>query len=312
MEINSQLIKSTLDKFEIDYTWNNYVDRIYSVASLFLPISFGFYFYTGECNFNLNVKSSLIILDKNPAGEKKTNQFIILKDKDPQQVFYLILSFIYNRLSTGVIASTSIISSNSFIGKNVQIDDFCIIEENVRIEDGVIIGSHSKIHSNTTINRDSVLESACVIGTQGVAWVWSNDQTEKIVQPQLGGVFIDEKSFIGAGTIIVRGSLNENTKIGKNTLMAPGGRIGHGTKIGNFVHFANSVVTGGNTIIGDYSFVGSAAVFRPKVSIHAKTIVGAGSVVIKNTSGEGFTLMGVPAKQIETKANPSGMPKPKI
>lgn len=312
MEINSQLIKSTLDKFEIDYTWNNYVDRIYSVASLFLPISFGFYFYTGEGNFNLNVKSSLIILDKNPAGEKNTNQFIILKDKDPQQVFYLILSFLYNTLSTGVIASTSIISSNSFIGKNVQIDDFCIIEENVRIEDGVIIGSHSKIHSNTTIKRHSVLESACVIGTQGVAWVWSNDQTEKIVQPQLGGVFIDEKSFIGAGTIIVRGSLNENTNIGKNTLMAPGGRIGHGTKIGNFVHFANSVVTGGNTIIGDYSFVGSAVVFRPKVSIHAKTIVGAGSVVIKNTSGEGFTLMGVPAKQIETKVNPSGMPKPKL
>jgi UDP-3-O-[3-hydroxymyristoyl] glucosamine N-acyltransferase len=312
MEINSQIIKNTLNKLEIDYTWNNYEDKIYMIASLFSPISSGFYFYTGEGNFNLNVKSSLIILDKNPAGEKNTNQFIILKDKDPQQVFYLILSFLYNTLSTGVIASTSIISSNSFIGKNVQIDDFCIIEENVRIEDGVIIGSHSKIHSNTTINRDSVLESACVIGTQGVAWVWSNDQTEKIVQPQLGGVFIDEKSFIGAGTIIVRGSLNENTKIGKNTLMAPGGRIGHGTKIGNFVHFANSIVTGGNTIIGDYSFVGSAAVFRPKVSIHAKTIVGAGSVVIKNTSGEGFTLMGVPAKQIETKANPSGMPKPKI
>lgn len=312
MEINSQLIKSTLDKLEIDYIWNNNVDGIYHIASLFSPISNGFYFYMGKENFNMSVKSSLIIMNKEPQLENNQNQFIILKDKDPQQVFYLILNFLYNKVSTGIVASSTIISSNALIGENVQIDDFCIIEENVIIEDGVIIGSHSKIHANTTIKRNSVLESGCVIGTQGVAWVWSNDQTEKIVQPQLGGVFIDEKCFIGAGTIIVRGSLNENTEIGKNTLMAPGGRIGHGTKIGDFVHLANNVITGGNTIIGDYSFVGSAAVFRPKVAIHSRTIVGAGSVVIKNTSGEGFTLMGVPAKQIETKASPSGMPKPKL
>tara|TARA_B110000971_G_C20028912_1_gene510325 strand:+ start:430 stop:1368 length:939 start_codon:yes stop_codon:yes gene_type:complete len=312
MEINSQLIKSTLDKLEIDYIWDNYVDGIYHIASLFSPISNGFYFYMDADNFNLNTKNSLIILNIEPAVNQNNNQFIILKEKDPQEVFYSILNFLYKKVSSGVIASTSIISSNSYIGKNVQIDDFCIIEENVQIDDGVIIGSHTKIHANTTIKRGSVIDSGCVIGAQGVAWVWSNYQTEKIVQPQLGGVFIDEKCVIGAGTIIVRGSLNENTQIGKNTLMAPGGRIGHGTKIGNFVHFANSVVTGGNTIVGDYSFVGSAAVFRPKVSIHAKTIVGAGSLVLKNTSGEGFSLMGVPAKQTKTKVYPSGMPKPKL
>jgi UDP-3-O-[3-hydroxymyristoyl] glucosamine N-acyltransferase len=312
MEISSQLIKSTLGQLEIDYIWKNYEDKTYIVASLFSPISFGFYFYTGKDNFNLNTKNSLIILNIEPADSQNNNQFIILKEKDPQQVFYLILNFLYKKVSSGVVASTSIISSNSYIGKNVQVDDFCIIEENVRIEDGVIIGSHSKIHANTIIKKGSILESACVIGTQGVAWIWNNDQTEKIIQPQLGGVLIDENCFIGAGTVIVRGSLNENTQIGKNTLMAPGGRIGHGTKIGNFVHFANSVVTGGNTIVGDYSFVGSASVFRPKVSIHAKTIVGAGSVVVKNTTGEGFTLKGVPAKQSETNLNPSGMPKPKL
>lgn len=135
---------------------------------------------------------------------------------------------------------------------------------------------------------------------------------KKILQPQLGGVDIYENCFIGAGTIIVRGSLNENTRIGRNSLLAPGGRIGHGTQIGDFVHFANNVVTGGNTIIGDYSFVGSAAVFRPKIVIHPKTIVGAGSVVVKNTTKEGKTLLGIPAKEINTKVNPSGMPKPKL
>lgn len=311
MEISSKLIKSTLKKLEIDYKWRNYEDNTYIIASLFSPISFGFYFYSGKDNFKLKTKNSLILSNIEPSDNQNNNQFIILEDKDPQQVFYLVLNFLFDKVSTGVVASTSIISSNSYIGKNVQIDDFCIIEENVKIEDNVIIGSHSKIHANTLIKKGAKIESACIIGTQGVAWIWNSNQTEKIIQPQLGGVIIGENSFIGAGNLIVRGSLNENTQIGKNTLIAPGGRIGHGTRIGNFVHIANNIVTGGNTMIGDYSFIGSAAVFRPKVSIHAKTIVGAGSVVVKNTSGEGFTLIGVPAKQIETKVNPSGMPKPK-
>ena len=74
MEINSQLIKSTLDKLEIDYIWNNYVDGIYHIASLFSPISNGFYFYMDEDNFNLSLKSSLIMMDKEPASNQNHNQ----------------------------------------------------------------------------------------------------------------------------------------------------------------------------------------------------------------------------------------------
>src|SRR5690606_2863598 len=164
---------------------------------------------------------------------------------------------------------------------------------------------------NVVIGAHTIIGSMSVIGSQGVAWVWNQDQSARIVQPQLGGVQIGNNCFVGANTIVVRGSLNEATRIGENTLMAPGGRIGHGTQIGNFVHFANNVITGGNTHIGDFCFVGSGAVFRPKVKIHPKTIVGAGSVVVKNSSGEGWTITGVPGKEIPTKAHPEGMPSPK-
>ena len=43
--------------------------------------------------------------------------------------------------------------------------------------------------------------------------------------------------------------------------------------------------------------------------IDKNTIVGTGSVVIRNTTKENTTIIGVPAKEIETKENPSGMPK---
>lgn len=312
MRISIKQLESFLNKSNISYRWEGRHKDIYEIASIFCPVENGFYFLTGDSNFKLEVKNSLFMVSDTYNVENLNNNCYIILDnsRNPQLVFYQFLSDLFKRKSTGQISNLTNINSNVQLGENVQINSFSSLE-NCKIGDNVIIGSNVMIHSGTEIGNNVVIESGSIIGTQGVSWTWNENQSAKIVQPQLGGVIIDEKSFIGAGTIIVRGSLNENTRIGKNTLMAPGARIGHGTKIGNFVHFANGIVTGGNTTIGDYSFVGSAAVFRPKVYIHAKTIVGAGSLVIKNTSGEGFTLMGVPAKQIDTKANPSGMPKPK-
>ncbi|MEO1263486.1 MAG: DapH/DapD/GlmU-related protein [Bacteroidota bacterium] len=213
--------------------------------------------------------------------------------------------------SNGVISKNAIIGENVELGKNVQIDPFVIVEANSIIGDNSIIRSFTRIYSNTQIGNQVEIESNCTVGTTGVAWTWNKDQTKKIVLPQLGRVVIEDNCFIGANSSIVRGSLSEATHIEKNILMAPGCRIGHGTVIGAFTHFANNIATGGNTQIGRYCFIGSGATFRPKVQIAARTIVGSGSVVIKNQIEEGMTLMGVPAKAYPTKGQPTGMPKPK-
>ena len=308
--VKSKNIKDTLGLLKINYSWDSFSEEIFKVASLFSKVHNGFYFYSG--NEEIEFENSLILVGNNTPKIYGENQIIKLLDAEPQQIYYMILNHIFGRKSNGKIAKTAVIGSKVNLGTNVQIDDFCILEDNVQIGNDVIIGSYTKIHSNSSIGNETIIESGCIIGTQGVAWTWNKEQTQKIIQPQLGGVEVKEKCFIGAGTIIVRGSLNENTEIGFSTLMAPGGRIGHGTKVGNFVHFANNVITGGNTVIGDFSFIGSSAVFRPKVVIHPKTIIGSGSVVVKNTTMAGKTLMGVPAVETLTKIFPSGMPKPKL
>lgn len=305
MNIDFKQIEKYLQDNSIRYSFSGKPQDSYQVASIFEPIDNGFYFFTGD-KHSLGIKNSLILTstDLHDAAN------LVLKIEDePQRIYYRILNQFFGQTSTGEIATTSVIHPEAKIGKNVQIDDFCIVGR-CEIGDNCIIGSHTKIHDNTTISNDVRIESNSVIGTNGVAWVWNEDGTERIVQPQLGGVMIGSNCFLGANTVIVRGSLNERTKIGKHTLIAPGSRIGHGTNIGDYVHFANNVVTGGNTKIGDYSFVGSAAVFRPRTKVHPRSIVGAGAVVVKNTTGEGYTLVGVPAKQIESKDTPSGMPKP--
>lgn len=312
-EINANKILKALDVFEVSYSLINFKEQVYKIASLFDPIPSGFYYLVGKATNSKGLQDSLIICtEENQVLEGHTNSLIVLNGHDPQEVYYQILNEFFRRKSTAVISKLCVVDPSVKLGKAVQIDEFTVIDEGVIIEDDVIIGNNVKIHENTVIKSGSIIESGSVIGAQGVAWVWSRDHTDKIVQPQLGGVLVENDCFLGAGTIIVRGSLNEKTRIGKKTLMAPGCRIGHGTIIDDYVHFANNVITGGNTVIGGGSFVGSGAIFRPKVKLHNNTIVGAGSVVVKNTTSPGKTLIGVPAKEMSSKDNPSGMPRPKL
>lgn len=281
----------------------------YTIASLFSPIKKGVYFFKGE-KLPPEIKQSLILINDLPKqAADSSNVFIVMKE-DVQLVYYKFLRYIFPQSSNGIIAPTAIIHPNAKIGENVEIGHYSIIEE-CEIADNVKIGNHCKIHSGTKIGKNTTIEDFSDIGTRGIAWIWDEKNNEKIVQPQLGGVEIGENCIFASNTIIVRGSLNENTKIGNNTFFAPGCRIGHGTQIGTFVHFANNIITGGNVRIGDNSFVGSSAVFRAKVKIDKNTIVGAGAVVIKNTSASNLTLMGIPAKEYQTKERPSAMPKPK-
>jgi UDP-3-O-[3-hydroxymyristoyl] glucosamine N-acyltransferase len=281
----------------------------YIVASIFEIIENGFYYIKSD-KIPDKIANSLILVDKTFTGIPIKNNVILKTNADAKELFYQIVSNFFSEKSNGQISEFTIISPEAIIGKNVQIEAFSTIGKAV-IQDDVIIKSNCHIYDNSIISKGVVIEPQSVIGAQGVAWTWNKNQTEKIKLPQLGGVKIGENCFLGANTIIVRGSLNEFTEIGQNSMLAPGSRIGHGTKIGNYVHFANGVITGGNTIIGDFSFIGSGVVFRPKVKLHENTIVGAGAVVVRNTSAPGLTLVGLPAKETITKETPSGLPPPK-
>ena len=282
----------------------------FAYASIFEPITHGFYFYLGA-KMAFPVEHSLLLAHRDvPMNDSGKGNAVLYIDAHPQITYYRILQEFHGEKSTGFISPQAVIDPQAEIGDNVQIDPFCVVGK-VQIGANTIIKSHCTLHDNTILGSDIHIESGSVIGAKGVAWIWNEDETEKVIQPQIGGVTIGNYTFLGAHSVVVRGSINEHTRIGSNCLLAPGSRIGHGTQIGNFVHFANNVITGGNTRVDDFCFVGSSAVFRPKVTLHKGTIVGAGAVVTKDTTKEGATLVGVPAKQLETKKHPSGMPKPK-
>jgi UDP-3-O-[3-hydroxymyristoyl] glucosamine N-acyltransferase len=280
-----------------------------TVASVFDPVERGFYFLTGT-TVPAGIRNSVLLVRTGfDAGLRGDNTLLLVRG-DPQYVYYKLLNALFDHPGSTNIASTARIDPGAVLGAGVRIGEYAIIGA-CMIGDGVTIGSHVVVHDESIIDSGAAIDSHSAIGARGVAWVWDEAGVERVVQPQLGGVRIGASTILGAHTVVVRGSLNEKTVIGDATVCAPGCRIGHGTVIGRQVHLANAVVTGGNSRIGDFSFIGSAAVFRPKVAVHPRTIVAAGAVVVRNTSAAGLTLMGVPAREEPTKDLPSGMPRPK-
>ena len=311
LEVLQEFLENESIHYKIMYGDRNKKEINYVFSSLFAPLKEGFYFYIGD-KIPDEIENSLVLIGRDIEEEllSDSKNIFCRVNGNPQIIYYKIMNELFGEVSTGIISSLAQIHPEAELGTNVQIDPFCIIGK-VRLGDNCIIKSHTTIFDNTIIDNNTTIETHSAIGARGVAWTWNEEETKKIVQPQLGGVHIKEACFLGANTIIVRGSINENTIIGENTLFAPGCRIGHGSIIGDYVHFANGVVTGGNTVINKHSFVGSSVVFRPKVKIHEYTIVGAGSTVVKDTTSSKLTLMGVPAKEFKSKVNPKGMPKPK-
>jgi len=307
MKISYQEIVIFLKKINVNFEVIGNPKDSYDIASLFCPINGGFY-YLEESSYFKGIEDSLVLTNQVLPLEKENT--ILYIQENPQVVYYKLLNFYYKELSTGKICKSAIIHPKAQIGYNVQIDSFVVIGDCI-IGDNSIIKSNSVLVDNSTIGENVIIEQNCTIGATGMAWVWGNNG-ERIKQPQLGGVIIESNCSIGANSTLVRGSLNESTLIGESTVIAPGARIGHGTQIGKFVHLANNVVTGGNTVISDFSFIGSSVTIRPKIKIDANTIIGAGAVVVKNTSSENLTLLGVPAKEVKSKKLSSGVPKSNI
>lgn len=298
-----------LNENNIDFEVTNKKEGMeVSPASLKHIISNGLYYLTGNGNIidNISVITGSVIITDTPFETENT---LIIVD-NPQLVHYKICKLFVNPLAPA-IHETAIIHPEAVIGNSVSIGPYCVIQKCV-IEDHVVLKSHVVVKANSIIKKHTFIDSHSCIGAAGLAWVW-DENGERVKQPQLGGVIIEENCHIATDITIVRGSLSESTQIGKSTVIAHGTKIGHGAVIGDYVHVANNVSLAGNAFVGDRSFLGSASIISSNTKIPESTIVGAGAMVNKSFTEPYCTLAGIPAKVIKTenyKVKPKGAPKP--
>lgn len=308
--VNIAAIESFLKHNNIDYKLvlpQEWIEaELYAFASIKNCIENGVYYFEDESLAKkYNINNSIIICKQ----EFDSNNALILV-QDPQIVHYKLCSLVKPSI-TFSISATAKIDHDANIHQSVSIGENCVIG-NCIIEEGVVIKHNVVVEDNVTIKKNTFIDSNSVIGASGIAWIW-DEKGNRVLQPQLGGVVIEEDCYIATDVTIVRGSLSENSRVGKGTVISHGTKIGHGVQVKEEVHMANNVSIAGNAVIGYRTFLGSACVISSNVSIAANCIVGAGAVVNKSNTEEFQTLAGVPAKCIKQnnfESKPNGAPKP--
>lgn len=257
-------------------------------------------YYVGENVKDLeHLKNCTVFCKKKFNIDKSVKQIIV---KNPQLEFYKLSS--KQNIKYSFIKDK--IKKESY-GSNLNIQPTTKIGNDVVIGNNVTIGHNTVIYSKTIIGDNVRIDDNCIIGAEGIMWVWDNDK--KVYLKQLGGVKIEDNVIICSGCIIVRGSANELTIISEGACLAPNCAIGHGTFIGKNTHLANNISTGGSTYISEKNFLGSGSIISAGIKLLSQNIIlGAGTVASKNLIKEGV-YVGIPAKRIKSaKEKMSGIP----
>lgn len=190
------------------------------------------------------------------------------------------------------------IGAFAYIGEGVVIGDGSQIYPHVVIGDGVKVGEKCEFFPNVSIYHDCkignnvTIHSGTVIGADGFGFAPNQEGYEKI--PQIGIVIIEDNVEIGANTCIDRSTMGQ-TVIHKGVKLDNLIQVAHNCEIGKNTVMSAQVGLAGSTKIGEWCMVGGQAGFSGHIQVADRTFVGAQCGVIKNTKGNGESLIGSPA-----------------
>ena len=178
----------------------------------------------------------------------------LIRVEEPYQSFAILLDQ-YNQLKnnkTGisahsVIAESTSLGSDCYVGNFVSIGEGCIIGNKVQIHAGAVIGDNIKIGDNSivfgnvtiysecVIGANCTLHSGVIIGSDGFGFAPNAENNYNKV-PQIGNVILEDHVEIGSNTCIDRATLGSTI-------------IRKGVKLDNLIQVANNVEIGENTVI---------------------------------------------------------------
>ena len=249
-------------------------------------------------------KSSVVLINEDVELEKPVSATLI-RVKNAYECVAKLLQ-LYDSMKpkkTGIDPQASV-SPKATVGKDVFIGAFAVIGDGSQIYphtvigDGVTIGENCLLYPNITVyqgcklGNNVTIHAGSVIGADGFGFAPNTEGYDKI--PQIGIVIIEDNVEIGANTCVDRSTMGQ-TVIHKGVKLDNLIQVAHNCEIGENTVMSAQVGMAGSTKIGSWCMVGGQAGFSGHIHVADKTFIGAQCGVIKNTKGNGESLIGSPA-----------------
>lgn len=193
------------------------------------------------------------------------------------------------------ISPLAVIDPRARVASGVRIDPFVVVEANATIEEGCHLRGHSIVRARVLVARDCEIGENAVLGNDGLTAPVGRDGVP-VPMRHLGGLRIGERTRVGPGATIGRGTL-DTAVVGPDCVIGPQVNIGHNARIGACCILTGGCRLGGGVHCGDRAWVGTGAVVHQKVRIGEGAVIGGGAVVTRDVE-PGATVAAWPAQPL--------------
>ncbi len=234
----------------------------------------------------------LVFLPKKQTDEALISNRIIVDN--PHRTFFIVLKqFFYTK---PIINSpkVSVIETDN-IGENTSFGEFCYVGPDVTIGRNCVIGNNVTIENKVVIGDDVIIDSGARIGIAGFGH-YKDDQGQNNWIPHLGGVSIGNHVFIGANTIVARGTLSDTT-IHDYVMIDMLCGVAHNSEIFEGVIMAGGAGVAGSAVVMEDTWLAPGCIINAGVKVGRDCLIGINSVVSHDVP-DGKYAFGIPAKVI--------------
>jgi len=249
-------------------------------------------FYIGvEAQAIERLRDCVLFCKSGLAGLHESVSGIVVDD--PRVAFTIIAQEFLPSLPEPGIHPTAIIHPEAEIHPMAYVGPNCALEKCV-VGEGCVVHPRVMIYANTTIGKRVEIESGAVVGATGLGRSVGPDGRHWLF-PHFGETVLEDETFIGACSVITRGTLGptvlkEGSRVNASVVIA------HNCMIGRYTAVSIGVTISGSSVVGDRCFIGSSASLKEGIKLGNDIVVGMGSVVTKSFEEDNIVIMGNPAR----------------